>query len=246
MANRPTAQTFNNDVALLWLLKSSKTVYRSILAQAQADKSGTGLSTVPELQAEYNELKTLIFDTAETLDGTIDQLELALRTDLVAQSEFGSYKTTTDLAITANADAISEEATKVTALQTADAEYAEFMKGQIVRGYITNPDYTAGVPDAPQYLYGIVISSQTSVTATKKSDFGDGQEYYAIDESSDPTFGFYTSTGWQFWVGGTRMGWYESKDNRLHIENLEAEEDMKMGNWIMMDSNGFGIKYIGA
>ena len=65
--NRPTAQTFGNDVSLLWLLKNSKTVYRSVLAAAEADTSGGGLTTAEQAMSDYAELQSLVLETANTL-----------------------------------------------------------------------------------------------------------------------------------------------------------------------------------
>lgn len=243
MANRPTAQTFSNDVSLLWLLKNSKTIYRSILAQAKQDTSTAGLATNGGVEASAASLREIILTEGE-IEGMMEALEIELRGELVSQSEYGEFAQTANAAIIANAESITQTNTLAESIKTDQLDFEKTVNGQIIRGFVANPDYPAKSSDP--YLYGIVISTQVNTTGASTTG-PDNNTYEAIDTQSTPTFGFYTSQGWQFWVGGNRVGWYNSSDGRLHVGMQEVEGNSKMGNWLIeQDSTGFGIKYIGA
>ena len=164
MANRPTAQTFNNDVSLLWLMKNTKTVYRSILAMAEADTSGEGLSTDQSVLATWNSVKSG-FDAE--LTQIINDLETDIRETYATSIDLEDYKATvtgtyaTNAALNAQYNEIQQDIT--TSVNGGIATLSETLRGQIVRGFLQNPDYGV-VAGAPQYLYGIMISTQNSLT----------------------------------------------------------------------------------
>lgn len=236
--NRPTAQTFGNDVSLLWLLKNSKTVYRSVLAAAEADTSGGGLTTAEQAMNDYAELQSLVLETANTLEANLQQYAIDLTSSLMADSsEYGIFKQDVYTRISANARNITENSTLLETLENAQIEYLNLINGQIRRGFIADPDHPG------QYLYGIAISQDMAFTDQSK-EYTDGHTYYGI--AADQTFGLYTSTGWQYWINGSKAGWFDSSDGKLHVAQEEVKGDITMGNWQMTDSDGFGIKYIGG
>ena len=237
MANRPTAQTFNNDVSLLWLLKNSKTVYRSVLAAAEADTSGGGLTTAEQAMNDYAELQSLVLETSETLEAAMQQYVLDITSHLVSDSEYGTFTQDVYTQIEANALSITENSTRLETLENSQIEYLNLINGQIRRGFIEDPE------NAGQYLYGIAISQNMVFTAESR-EYTDGHTYYGI--AAGKTFGLYTSTGWQYWINGSKAGWFDSSDGKLHVAQEEVEGDITMGNWQMTDSNGFGIKYVGS
>lgn len=141
-----------NDVSLLWLLKNSKTVYRAVLAAAQDDNSGTGLTTAERVLQDYAELKSLVFDTADTLTGVLEEYVAEATAHLVAESEYGEFRQDAYSQIAFNAHGITETNTKVETLENAQAEYALLVNGQIRRGFIEFPE------NSGQFVYGIAVS----------------------------------------------------------------------------------------
>lgn len=235
--NRPTAQTFSNDVALLWLLKNTKTVYRSVLEEAQKDKTGEGLTTAEQALAEYAQLQSMILDTADSLEAAMTQYVLELTSHLVADSEFGSFQQDVYTQILANASGITEASTRLETLENSQLEYLNLINGQIRRGFLEDPERPG------QFIYGIAVSQNITFTSEERA-FGDGHTYYGI--ATGQTFGLYTSTGWQFWINGTKIGWFDSSDGKLHVVQQEVERDIQMGNWFITGNGGFGIKYTGG
>ena len=53
-------------------------------------------------------------------------------------------------------------------------------------------------------------------------------------------------TGWQFWVNGRKVGWFDSSDGMLHTVSQMVEEEIRMGDWRMSARGGFGLKYMGG
>ena len=73
----------------------------------------------------------------------------------------------------------------------------------------------------------------------------DGLKYYEL--APGQTLGLYTATGWQFWVNGSKRGWFDSRDGRLHVISEVVEDGLQLGaDWAVSTAGGFGIKYLGA
>ena len=157
--------------------------------------------------------------------------------------------------IRADAESISEAFTsessailsgEIANLGLSVLEMAELFNGEIRRGYIDVVE-----DGATRRYFGIAITSRDIFTTVKKrldlngvEVASGGDEYYEIDTGQ--CFGLYTATGWQFWVGNKKLGWFDTSDGQLHVTSINIEDDLQMGNWILIeDGQFFGIKYIG-
>ena len=61
------------------------------------------------------------------------------------------------------------------------------------------------------------------------------------------TLGLYTATGWQFWINGSKRGWFDSEDGMLHVANIVVEDKLQIGDgWLMTTTGGFGLRYTGG
>lgn len=178
------------------------------------------------------------------LESSVGELSHTMRADYVAASDFGSYAQQVTADIDANARAITEThnyAELVSAAAAAGvreelAQYMTLVDGQIRRGFIEDPD------DPGSYVYGIAISRKLQFTGQTQTV--DGEVCWELDGAQ--TFGLYTSTGWQFWVGGRKIGWFDSADGMLHVTRMVAEQELKLGaDWLVTSSGGFGVRYIG-
>ena len=57
----------------------------------------------------------------------------------------------------------------------------------------------------------------------------------------------YTATGWQFWINGSKKGWFDSADGMLHAGNLQVEQLLQLGaDWVLSTAGGFGLRYLGG
>ena len=69
----------------------------------------------------------------------------------------------------------------------------------------------------------------------------EGLRYYELSPGS--TLGLYTATGWQFWISGSKRGWFDSADGMLHVTNLAADSSLRLGgDWLLTADGGLGIR----
>ena len=181
---------------------------------------------------------------AGTVESSLGELRHSMRTEYVAQSDFGTYAQQVTAQIEANARAVTESYSYAELVSAAAArgvhesleQYMTLIDGQIRRGYLTDPA-------TGETVIGIAISQKLQFTGQVQTV--DGETCYELNPAQ--TFGLYTSTGWQFWVGGQKIGWFDSTDGMLHVVKLAAEQELKLGEgWLVTGEGGFGIRYIGG
>lgn len=215
--------------------------------------SGTGYGrTAQDAMQRMAQLRALIVRTAEAgrdrdavLMESVGDLAYEMRQHYMARSEFGEYQQEILLVIEATARQIVESYGMLEQLRATQAELGQMgeeiaayeleISGQIRRGFLEDPD-------TGQVVLGIAISQNLQFTGQELTD--GGWLYYEL--SPGQTLGLYTSTGWQFWVNGRKVGWFDSSDGMLHTVSQVVEEEIRMGDWLMSAGNGFGLKYLGG
>lgn len=122
--------------------------------------------------------------------------------------------------------------------------FATLINGEIRRGMIYDPELGVDV-------LGIAISQSIQFYENDPLNppaVVDGNTYYRI--MSNQTFGFYTSYGWQFYVNGQKVGWFDSMDSKaaLHVASEVVEDGIQFGSsWeVSQSSSGIGFRYIGS
>lgn len=122
--------------------------------------------------------------------------------------------------------------------------FATLINGEIRRGMIYDPELGVDV-------LGIAISQHIQFYENDPQNppaVVDGNTYYRI--MAHQTFGFYTSYGWQFYVNGQKVGWFDSMDSKaaLHVASEVVENGIQFGSlWeISQSSNGIGFRYVGS
>ena len=212
--------------------------------------------TTDDIKQQASDIRSLIIKTADALDvritentDSIDDINGTISTlsnTYVAQSQFGAYQETVQQTIENTARATIEGygySSQITALNNSIdslTEYLTLINGEIRRGVIEDPA-------THQDVLGIAISQ--SLVFTSGTVEKDGQTYYRIDSSQAQTFGLYTSTGWQFWINGQKVGWFDSTaESALHVASMITESNIRFGDdWVIdQNSNGIGFRYIGA
>ena len=200
-------------------------------------------TTAETMKQQADDLKSLILKTANTVKKYADQIVTELSQETVAISDFGLYvegarRQIEDYA-TGTIDKY-EYSENTTGLLSDLVQFRTELNGEIRRGVIEDPA-------THEKTLGIAISQNLAYTGTKETG-GDGNDYYTIDNTSMPTFGMYTSTGWQFWINGMKRAWLDAADGEMHIQQLTIEESLKMGGgWeIRHDTTSWGIRFIGG
>ncbi len=233
----------------------------TIISSSSNDKATKKISD--DLKQQASDLRSLIIKTADALDvrietnaegiddinGTISTLS----STYVAQSAFGAYKETVQSTIenTAKAQIAAYNYESIVLGIVGDDldalhAFANLLSGEIRRGVIRDPSTGLDV-------LGIAISQKLVFVSSDQPDASvvgpDYETYYRIDTNYAQTFGLYTSTGWQFWINGQKVGWFDSTaETALHVASMITESSVRFGeDWIIdQNSNGIGFRYIGG
>ena len=218
-------------------------------------KDGSGRTVITNgdeaaIRGMASDLKSLILKTANEVEAYADKKVESFSSEYVARSEFGVFQQTVEATMETTAQGVAENYDLIQSV-TSDVntlfDSYEEIRGQVVRGIVQDPEYTPGSELHPtEYVIGVAIAQDIQISG--EADPGDapddGHTYYYLN--SGQTFGLYTSTGWQFWINGLKVGWYSSLDGVLHVASLKIEKTVQMGDWILRQrGTNFGILYVG-
>lgn len=172
------------------------------------------------------------------VDDKEEKLYETLRGRYVAVSDFGSYTRDSQAIIEANSRGVEElyrqtESLESAARQTGESlsAFTQLMEGQLRRGFLTDPD-------TGETVFGIAVSQRLNFTGAERTE--GGERYYELSDQG--AFGLYTATGWQYWINGRKVGWFQSGDSRLHLRSLQAEEEISLGAWRLSSAGGLGLR----
>ena len=199
-------------------------------------------SQIPNSALPAAALRALIVKTADRVERQVELLSRSLHEDYLARSDFGDYQEQIDTLIRATARQIVESYDFTARLSAADARLGELagaltrLRGEIRRGLIQDPE-------TGELCFGIAIAQELRFTGQTVTENGLVYEELAPGQ----TLGLYTASGWQFWINGSKRGWFDASDGQLHIRSLTAEQELRLGgDWLCTSSGGFGIRYVGA
>ena len=185
-------------------------------------------------------LKSLIVKTAGVIRSSIEELETELHSSYVAESEFGEYREYAEGKFTQTASDITEAFDRSAQIRTDLLDFRSSVQGEIRRGLIEDPE-------TGEENIGIAISRKLYFE-TNGIPYVDtmGNIYPRLLPAQ--SFGLYTATGWQYWINGQKVGWFDSLDSSLHLRTVTVNESISIGDsWKIMQhpGGGFGIRYIG-
>ena len=244
-----------------WMFQRVKELDTIVNAQADkvtVTKDGSGRTVISNgdetaIRKMAGDLKSLILKTANEVESYADKKVESFGSEYVARSEFGTYQQTVQATMETTAQGVAENYDLIQAV-TSNVNHLfdsyEEIRGQVVRGVVQDPEYSPGSELHPtEYVVGIAISQNIQVSGevapTEAINPDDGHTYYYLN--SGQTFGLYTSTGWQFWINGLKVGWYSSLDGNLHVTSMKIEKTIQMGDWILkQNGTSFGILYVGV
>ena len=202
-------------------------------SDAHAERSRA--QTAREILSQASSLKALIVKNAEEVVSYADAKREEYNALYVAKSEFGNYYEQIETQVEQTARGAVESYRYAEAIGDLEGGLRE-LGGQIRRGLIEDPE-------THELHLGIAVGERLSFTGQTQSS--GGVTYYEL--SPGQTLGLYTASGWQFWIGGVRRGWFSSEDSMLHLSNIVVENSLQLGaNWQITTAGGFGLRYIGG
>jgi len=198
-----------------------------------------------------NNLKIDIEANAGNINDLNGQVTNIMNTYVTADYINGQFSSSLMQTVTNNVNNIVEHydySEIVSGLVGGDIEtlksFATLINGEIRRGMIY--DSALGVD-----VLGIAISQSIQFYENDPLNppaVVDGNTYYRI--MANQTFGFYTSYGWQFYVNGHKVGWFDSMDAKaaLHVASEVVDDGIMFGSsWeLAQSSNGIGFRYVGS
>ena len=184
-------------------------------------------------EQEYQNLKSLIIKTADTVQRRMDQLSARLEGEYVASSEFGSYVEKLSAYIEAHPDALTQYYSFCSDLQgdvdAVDAAFGSHKAG--TEGYIrTGVVYYEGALP----VYGVAVGQNLTTTLV------DGVETVAQNDFR-ATF---TAKRLSFWQDSTEVAYVS--DNRLYIRDITVLDSVTLGGWKLASENGLAFQWIGG
>lgn len=207
-----------------------------IVGARAAAKNGKQTPSDSEKQLAQS-LRALIIKTADVVESHVEAIYTELHSDYTAISEdFGTYKDTVNARFEAMADGITAQFEETEQILTPIQQFTTELSGAIRLGIIEDPE-------THERAIGIVIGQHVQFTGATETH--DGYEYQVLDEGQ--TTGIYTSTGWQFWINGRKVGWFDTEDSSLHVSRILVETQLQHGSdWLVTTVGGYGIRYIGS
>ncbi len=239
-----------------YLVRMARTLETAEQAQAATNPAAAGTAAAArEKKAEEDKLAAVRKNAAnlralvEKTAGRAEALALELggvrqemESEYLARSDFGDYMEQVQTSFVTTARGVVESydfASLIEAVSGRTEEldlYLSSIRGEIRRGLITDPE-------TGETVMGIAIAENLQFTGQVHEE--DGLKYYEL--APGQTLGLYTATGWQFWVNGSKRGWFDARDGRLHVISEVIEDELCLGGeWAVTQMGGLGIKYVGG
>lgn len=192
-----------------------------------------------EYDKSYNELRSLIINTASVIRSEMDKISTELNSNYTAISEeWGTFQKNISSTIEATAEGIAQNYKydeEIKTLQEDVAGFSEYRmstEGYIRQGFI---DYDeSNIP-----IIGIAIGqglTSTEVTAVN------GEVYQKIDNNQ--SCAFYTADRVSFRINGQEVAYISNR--KLYIRDVEITGSVILGGeWMISTTNGLKIQWIG-
>ena len=198
-----------------------------------ATPAGSGGGKDTATSEQYNELRSLIIKTADSVTKAMDQMVVDLQGEYVAQSDFGTYVEKLSAYLEANPEALtqyykfaSEIQTNLEAVDAAFTSYKLDTQGYIRTGIV----YYEG--DTP--IFGVAVGQNLTTREVDGQTEVEQNNFRAV----------FTSQKLSFWQDNTEVAYLSNR--QLYVTNIVALEKIKLGSWRISSSNGFSIKWIGG
>ena len=207
---------------LNWALSSLE----SSTAKDTGKKVSSGAVTKEEMTTSFNELRSLIIKSAETVSAYYEEAEKKYSSLYVAQSDFGTYKEEAEQLIKENSTSIEQFFTDLQEIITQNAlEHSKIDVSSNIRSGLLDTD-DSGVP-----VFGVEVGQRTAI---------DGVEVF-------DKFAHFTSDRLSFFDQNDNEVAYIS-DRKLYINHVEVKGTFHMGGFMDTELSDGSIvtKWVGT
>lgn len=198
--------------------------------EAQALQS-VAAGTVQKAQADQaSALKSLIIKTADVVRAEMDELETTLRSEYVAESEFGSFQESLEAQIKATAQGVVQSYGYESKIDDVAGGMVDFESyRQELQAYIKTGLLYYGDDGLP--VYGVAVGENIAKVTV------DGKE--VLERKG--LMSTFTANRLSFWQGETETAYMTA--GVLHIAKAELSDQLVVGHYVIkrMSDGGFAI-----
>ena len=201
---------------LQWALSNLESTTQSVVTNSQ--KTGSNSLETGDAETTFNSVKALIMKSAEIVEAYYEEMSKSFSGEYVAQSDFGTYKETTNQTIIENSTGIEQLLTNVQKLESdvASLDLEIISDAYIKTGFLGNDEVTGAA------IYGLEIR--------QKDSFSDGREYGRLARFTADRLSFYDQND-------SEVAYISNY--KLYISNVEITNSYKIGGFTdMVDSRG--------
>lgn len=187
------------------------------------DNSNSKVTPEKEAQATFNSIKSLIIKSADIVNSYYEEFNQKFSSEYVAQSDFGTYKETTNQSLTKNSTSIESlfESMQEIITDIENLEHASIdVNAHIKAGELYKDDNGAPV-------YGLEIGQKNTI---------DGVEVFN-------KYARFSSDRLSFYDNNDIEVAYIS-DYKLYITNAEIKGTLILGRYTLDTSNGLAFKWV--
>ena len=223
------------------MLNSALTEQNIVVEQTRQLQSGSVSNEVftTELDAQYNNVKSLIIKTADIVERELKEYVLNTMSSYIAKSEWGTYEEEINSQITAGAEAVLQEIGYSSTISDLKDGIASFEEYRIeTGGFIKSGIIDYGEDNYP--IFGIAIGQGLK---SKNVTLPNGEVYEEIDTREK--LATYTSDRITFWQNGQEVAYISNSE--MGIATVHIRNKIRLGDdWEISHTNGFTIKWTGG
>lgn len=211
-----------------------KTVRQLNMALSQLERTASqSAPQPPAAQQTFQNIKGLIIKSADIVSAYYEKIDDLLKTSgqYVAQSDFGTYKETTDQRLGADHDSLTQLLRRTEQVEGALGDYQKTQSAYLRYGAVgTTLDETALAADTAP---GIEIG-----------DFQRMEDGAAV--AVHQRFARFTAYGLELFGASMDTPIAYLSGDRLYITNAEILQGMKLGGYLLQTQNGIAFSWIGG
>lgn len=204
----------------------------------QAERTARGkTASAADVAEGYEQLKSLIVKTADTVAARMDRLRTELAGEYMARSDFGTYVEQLNAVIQADPTALtqyyqyfSQLRADVDSVSAGLSAWRTATEGTIRTGIV---DYRDGAP-----VYGLAVGQklETTVDADTGETVIEKKNFRAV----------YAANRLSFWEDAVEVAYVSN--NQLYINDVVALRNLQVGSWSVKDGGALGlvIQWIGG
>lgn len=187
-----------------------------VVSNTYSSGIGSITDTEKKTQDYFNQIKSLIIGSADIIEAYGEAITKKLRGEYVAESVFGTFRESTEAALTATSTGLQALFENMQQIFTEGENHEIYVTANIKAGLLGYDG--GGVP-----IYGLEVGEKTSTGFNKYARF--------------------TSDELAFYDGNdTKVAWIS--DYSMHITNAVITGNLTLGRYFMSTANGLAYKWV--